>query len=117
MAILVALALALFVLPQPWGIAAVVAGIAFELAENVLWFRYQKRRRVRTGAEAHVGERAEVTRAIAPEGRVKFRGEIWKARAAQPIEAGETVRVAGVDGLTLQVERDRGGEAGSRPDP
>lgn len=106
MAIVVAVALAIFVLPEPWGIVAVFVGIAFEVAENVFWFRYQKRRKVRTGAEGHIGERAEVTRALDPEGQVKFRGELWKARAAEPIAAGETVRVAAVDRLTLEVERD-----------
>ncbi len=106
MAIVIAVALAIFVLPEPWGIVAVFVGIVFEVVENVFWFRYQKRRRVRTGVEGHIGERAEVTRALDPEGRVKFRGEVWKARSEEPIEAGETVRVAAVDRLTLVVERD-----------
>jgi membrane-bound serine protease (ClpP class) len=104
MAIVVAVALAIFVLPEPWGIIAVFVGIAIEVVENVFWFRYQKRRKVRTGVEGHLGETAEVVRALAPEGRVKFRGEVWKARASEPIEAGESVRIAAVDGLTLLVE-------------
>jgi membrane protein implicated in regulation of membrane protease activity len=106
MAVIVAVALAIFVLPSPWGIVAVFAGIAIEVAEQVFWFRYQGRQKVRTGVEAHVGELAEVIRALDPEGQVKFRGEVWKARSAEPIPAGESVRIASVDRLTLVVERD-----------
>ena len=105
MAVVVAIGLAIFVLPEPWGIVAIFLGILFEIAENVFWFRYQARRKVQTGVEAHVGERAEVTRTIDPEGQVRFRGELWKARAEEPIAAGESVRIAEVDRLTLVVER------------
>jgi membrane-bound serine protease (ClpP class) len=105
-AIVVAVALAIFVLPEPWGIVAVFVGIAFEIVENVFWFRYQKRRKVRTGVEAHIGERAEVTRALDPEGQVSFRGELWKARAQVPVAVGESVTITAVDRLTLVVERD-----------
>jgi membrane protein implicated in regulation of membrane protease activity len=110
-ALVVAILLAIFVLPSPWGIVAVFAGIAIEVVEQVFWFRYQARRRVRTGVEGHIGERAEVVRALAPEGRVKFRGEVWKARAEEPIAEGETVTVTGTEGLTLEVEP----QASSRP--
>ena len=106
MALIIAVALAVFVLPSPWGIVAVFCGIAFEVGEQVFWFRYQARRKVRTGVEGHVGERAEVVRALDPEGRVKFRGEVWKARAPEHVAAGETVRVTGTEGLTLVVERE-----------
>jgi membrane-bound ClpP family serine protease len=109
MALIVAVALAVFVLPSPWGIVAVFAGIAVEVGEQVFWFRWQARRKVRTGVEGHVGERAEVVRALDPEGRVKFRGEVWKARAREPVALGETVTVTGTEGLTLVVERESGG--------
>jgi membrane-bound serine protease (ClpP class) len=105
MAVIVAVVLAIFVLPEPWGIVAIGLSIVWEIVENVFLFRYSKRQKVRTGVEAHVGERAEVTRALDPEGQVKFRGEIWKARSDEPIPAGETVRIMEVDSLTLVVER------------
>lgn len=110
MALVVAIVLALFVLPSPWGIVAVFLGIVVEVAEQVFWFRYQARRRVRTGVEGHVGERAEVMRALDPEGRVRFRGEIWRARAPESIAPGERVTVTGTDGLTLLVERNADGK-------
>jgi len=40
-------------------------------------------------------------------GRVRTRGEIWTATAAEPITAGDMVRVVGLQGLTLTVESDR----------
>ncbi|MBM3666346.1 MAG: hypothetical protein FJW90_02500 [Actinobacteria bacterium] len=115
--VLVAIALAIFVLPSPWGIVAVFVGIAVEVVEQVFWFRYQARRKVRTGVEGHVGERAEVVRALDPEGRVKFRGEVWRARGSEPVAVGEAVRVTGTEGLTLRVEPAPGGagQASSRP--
>jgi membrane protein implicated in regulation of membrane protease activity len=39
-------------------------------------------------------------------GRVRFRGELWNARAAVPLTPGRRVRVRGLDGLTLIVEPD-----------
>jgi membrane-bound serine protease (ClpP class) len=42
-------------------------------------------------------------------GRVVAHGEIWRAVAPEPIAEGETVRVTGVDGLTLTVRRDTNG--------
>jgi membrane protein implicated in regulation of membrane protease activity len=123
MAAIVAIALAIFVLPEPWGIVAIVVGIAIEVAENVFWFRYQKRRKVRTGVEGHVGERAVVVRALTPDGKgkVKFRGEVWNARAVEPVAEGEAVTVTGTDRLTLEVEPRAAGadapppQASSRP--
>jgi membrane-bound serine protease (ClpP class) len=123
MAAIVGIALAIFVLPEPWGIVAIVVGISIEVVENVFWFRYQKRRRVRTGVEGHIGERAEVVRALTPDGKgkVKFRGEVWNAQASQPVPEGETVTVTGTDRLTLEVEPgpgprpDGAAQASSRP--
>lgn len=106
MALLVAIALAVFVLPSPWGIVAVLIGVGIEVGEQVFWFHFLRRYKIRAGAEAHVGERAEVVRACVLEGRVKFRGELWNARASEPLAVGERVRVAAVDGLTLEVERE-----------
>ncbi len=58
---------------------------------------------VRTGAEAMVGAQVEVLADFSEEGRVRAFGEIWQARTAKPLRAGETARVVEVDGLTLIV--------------
>jgi membrane-bound serine protease (ClpP class) len=37
-------------------------------------------------------------------GRVRVQGEVWQARATQPIGPGARVRVKAIEGLTLVVE-------------
>jgi membrane-bound serine protease (ClpP class) len=100
-----AIALALFVLPPGWGLALVVAAMAIEVAEVGFWIRFLRRYRVRTGIEALIGSSAEVIEACDPRGRVRFRGEIWNAQCDTAAEIGDQVRVTGVHGLTLEVER------------
>jgi membrane-bound serine protease (ClpP class) len=62
------------------------------------------RRPVVTGVQAMVGENAEVLEAFSGKGRIRYGGEIWNARSASPLQAGQTVRITQVDGLTLWVE-------------
>ena len=90
----------LFVLPDPWRIVILFGAVLIEVGEVFLWIRFLRRYRVTTGAEGMVGERAEV---IGP-GRVRVRGEIWRARGSEGQDEGQAVRVADVDGLTLLVE-------------
>jgi membrane-bound serine protease (ClpP class) len=106
MSILVATALAIFVLPLPLGIAAIAVAVVLESAEIVVWWRLRGRR-ARTGAEAMVGEVGEASTALDPIGRVRIRGEIWRARAPGRVERGHRVRVVSLSGLTLEVESDR----------
>jgi membrane-bound serine protease (ClpP class) len=51
-----------------------------------------------------VGARAQVLDTCAPDGRVRLGGEIWNARSEVRAERGQTVRIQGIDGLTLLVE-------------
>jgi membrane-bound serine protease (ClpP class) len=97
-------ALAVFVLPPALGIAAVTLGIVVEVAEVGFWIRFLRRYRVTTGAEGLIGARAEVIEACEPSGRVRLRGEIWRARCSSRAEVGDRVMVTGVEGLTLEVE-------------
>jgi membrane-bound serine protease (ClpP class) len=106
MSLIVAIVLALFVLPPALGIVVISGAIALEIAEVYFWLKFLRRYRVQTGAEGLVGEAAEVFQALDPEGRVRLRGEIWRARSSAPAAAGERVRVTGVNGLTLEVERE-----------
>ncbi|MGH7372841.1 MAG: NfeD family protein, partial [Candidatus Rokuibacteriota bacterium] len=59
-----------------------------------------------TGSSAMVG-RIGVTRgALGPEGQVLIDGELWRAVSPDGrIEAGETVQVTAIDGLTIKVIR------------
>jgi membrane-bound serine protease (ClpP class) len=58
------------------------------------------------GRASMVGEVGLATADLAPEGMVRVRDALWRARTnrATPIAAGDPVRVAGVEGLVLQVE-------------
>jgi membrane-bound serine protease (ClpP class) len=62
------------------------------------------RRPVVTGVQTMVGENAEVLEAFSDKGRVRLGGEIWNARSSSAVQAGQTVRITRVDGLTLWVE-------------
>jgi membrane-bound serine protease (ClpP class) len=102
--LLAAALVALFFLPEPWGVVAVGAAAIVEVGEVWFWIRFLRRYRVTTGAEGLVGERAEVVEACEPTGRVRVRGELWQARCPTEAIAGQRVRVTAVDGLTLEVE-------------
>ncbi|MBV9283956.1 MAG: hypothetical protein JO176_05050, partial [Acidimicrobiia bacterium] len=58
------------------------------------------------GRETMVGEMGTATADLNPEGMVRVREALWQARTnrATPIAAGDAIRVAGVEGLVLQVE-------------
>jgi membrane-bound serine protease (ClpP class) len=99
-----AIALALLVLPPGWGIALVVLAMVIEVAEVGFWIRFLRRYRVVTGKEALIGASADVIEACNPRGRVRLRGEIWRAECASRAEVGERVTVVAVRGLTLRVE-------------
>lgn len=102
--LLIAAIVGLFVLPAPWNAVVVAAVAVIEVGEVYFWIRFLRRYRIQTGAEAMVGKRAEVLESCSPYGRVRLHGEIWRARSETPVARGETVRVAAVDGLTLEVE-------------
>lgn len=57
-----------------------------------------------TGAEQIIGSIGQVIAWRDAAGQVRVLGEVWNARAARPMQAGETVRVVGREGLTLIVE-------------
>jgi len=106
--VLLALALvALFVLPEPWGFVAVAAAISLEIGEILFWRRFLRRYRLRSGPETMIGELATTVGACAPLGHVRVRGELWRARSSSPVGPGETVRIAAIEGLTLEIEPDR----------
>jgi membrane-bound serine protease (ClpP class) len=61
-------------------------------------------RPVVTGVQAMIGDRAEVLEAFSGKGRIRYGGEVWNARSASALQAGQAVRITQVDGLTLWVE-------------
>jgi membrane-bound serine protease (ClpP class) len=103
MLLVTAVLLMLFVVPPGVGVALVAMALVAEIGELVLWRRVLDRIRVTTGAEGLLGTTGEAITACDPEGSVRIRGEIWKARADPPVAGGERVVVKAVDGLTLSV--------------
>ncbi len=78
-------------------------GIILWLAIWVTW--KTKRRKVTTGKEGLLGEKARVIKSLTPEGTVFVQGEYWRARSeTEEIPRDATVIVKGYDGFTLIVE-------------
>ncbi len=96
--------LAVFVIPWPWGILAVVGGGVLDIAESLVLLRWSRRRRAVTGAEALIGQSAVVATPCRPEGQVRIAGELWAARSAAGADPGDRVVVRGLDGLVLLVD-------------
>jgi len=62
------------------------------------------RRQAATGREELIGKTATAKVALAPEGTVLFKGELWAAISDKGrVKSGEEVIITGIDGLTLQV--------------
>jgi membrane-bound serine protease (ClpP class) len=63
-----------------------------------------RRRPVVTGKEGLLGAEGETVAWNGDEGRVRVNGEIWRARAQRPLEAGARIKVIDREGLVLVVE-------------
>jgi len=102
-ALLVSIILAFFV-PFPWNALVVLGGISVEVLEIIWGRRLARRWRPQTGAEAMIGLEADVVSACRPTGQVRVKGELWEATCAAGADAGATVIVKRLDGLTLIVD-------------
>jgi membrane-bound serine protease (ClpP class) len=87
------------ILPVALGVAAVM------LLLGRLGLRAQ-RLPPASGVESLVGRQGRTRTPLAPgaAGQIDLRGEIWHAVSDRPIDAGQPVRVARIDGLTAHVE-------------
>jgi membrane-bound serine protease (ClpP class) len=103
MALLISIVLAFFV-PYPWNILVVIGGASIEVLEVIWGRRLAKRWRPQTGAEAMIGQRAEVVTACRPTGQVRINGELWEATCEAGADVGEETVVQAIEGLTLIVE-------------
>ena len=100
---IIAVLLALTVLPSPWGVVAIVVGFVIDAGETAFFVRWSKRKRATVGVETLVGRKAVVVRQLSPRGQVKLDGEVWEARGPAGVVPGEEVVVIAVDGLVLDV--------------
>jgi membrane protein implicated in regulation of membrane protease activity len=103
MLLAIAILLTITVLSPRVGLAVIVIAAFVEVGEYLFWRRFLRRYRIRTGVEALVGEPVKVVEACDPVGRVRLRGELWNAHSERSLAVGETARVAGVDGLTIEL--------------
>jgi membrane-bound serine protease (ClpP class) len=69
-----------------------------------------RRRAVVSGREEMIGSRAKVLDWSGQEGRVYVHGEVWQARASQPLAPNQEVRIVALQDLTLIVEPARRGD-------
>jgi membrane-bound serine protease (ClpP class) len=82
--------------------ATIVTAALFLLVIGMLL--RSRKRPVVTGKEALLGAEGEMLAWQQDEGRVRVLGEIWRARAARPLDPGTRVKVVNRDGLVLFVE-------------
>lgn len=95
--------------PAWWVSAAILSGwVAKDLLLYPFLHRAYEVEPFLTGAERLVGAHGVVTAALAPQGYVRVRGELWRAeaRTAEPVPEGSTVRISAARGFILAVERD-----------
>ena len=63
-----------------------------------------RRAKMLPNVTAIVGLTGRAETAIAPDGTVFVRGELWHARSRMNVSRGANVRVTGIEGLALDVE-------------
>lgn len=87
-------------LPVIIGAAATTGGLALLVLGAAMKARH---RPALTGAEGMIGSTGEVVEWHELKGRIRVHGEVWNARAEQPLVPGDVVRVVQREDLTLFV--------------
>ncbi|HUP87283.1 MAG TPA: NfeD family protein [Acidimicrobiales bacterium] len=87
-------------------LAVVIAGVALFIVAGMPAMVRTRFSTPTIGRESMLGEEGTAVSDVAPDGVVTVRQAPWRARTnrATPIRAGQPVRVAGIDGLLLEVE-------------
>ncbi len=91
----------------PWAAGLLLAADVVKDLVLYPWLRRAYENEYVPVAARLAGETAEVVQELAPEGYVRVRGELWRARTlggTGRTPAGTRVRVTGVRGTTLVVE-------------
>ncbi|MEZ5171642.1 MAG: NfeD family protein [Acidimicrobiia bacterium] len=99
-------------LDPPWWVLlfVVVGGIVFMLSAMTAVVR-SRFSTPTVGREGMIGEMGTAEVDVDPDGVVRVRDALWRARTnrATPIGAGDPVRVVAVEGVELEVEPEEGG--------
>lgn len=87
-------------------LAGVIAGVALYMVAGMPAMVRTRFSTPTIGRESMLGELGTAVSDVDPDGVVTVREAPWRARTnrATPIRAGEAIRVAGIDGLLLEVE-------------
>lgn len=90
-------------------LTALALALPFAAIFMILLFAFLRsfRQKGFTGEEGMVGLIGVADNDINQTGRVRVRGEYWKAYSASPIPAGKSVRILAVENLALKVEEVR----------
>lgn len=105
-ALLILLAILLFVvLPDPWDVVALAAGLVLGGFEVFFWWRTVRGRRVQSGSETLIGASARVISPCRPEGEVWIEGARWRARCEEGADVDDVVTVTERRELLLIVAR------------
>src|SRR5262245_1399397 len=83
---------------------AIILGVILTLFRVAVLAR---RAKMNAGSSGIIGMTGRAETAIAPQGTIFVRGELWSASSPMRIAPGERVRVTAVSGLTLDVEVDK----------
>jgi membrane-bound serine protease (ClpP class) len=78
----------------------------FILIASKFYIFYPQFRKPRIGREEMIGASGRVIKELNPEGQVKIKGELWKARTIEnEISKGEKIEIVNMKGLKLIVRQ------------
>jgi len=89
-------------LEPPWRYIVIFPLAAWEAFEIMLWLKWRGVKSI-TGVEAFVGSTGRAVTDCKPDGQVRVRGALWRARCPQGVDAGDHIVVEAIDGLVLTV--------------
>ncbi len=95
--------LAFVFLEPPWRYLLIVALLAIDFIQIMVWLRWRKRRSITGHHERLVGAEGETVTDCRPFGQVKVQGQLWKAYCPDGVDVGSRVTVIDVDGLQLRI--------------
>ncbi len=104
MILLTGIAIAVFVVPDAWTLPVIGLAVAVEVSETAFTLWWSRRAPPKVGPETLIGSTGRVVEPLRPIGRVRVRGEVWRARSDAAIDHGARIRVTDRDRLTLLVE-------------
>ena len=94
-----------FVLPWPESLAGLLIGLVLFAGEVGFWHRRVRGKPKAVGTQRLIGMEGVALSACRPNGQARVDGAIWAAKCDEGADAGERVRVAAIEGLTLIVRR------------